>query len=109
MEHYNPKEDDVVIDFTEELKKQIPKYLKNIALYGSRARGDNKKYSDYDFMVLLKEKNEDVSEIIYDIGYGILDKYEKLASCLICNEKDWEFHQKFPIGKNILRDGVWML
>ncbi|MBK6607219.1 MAG: nucleotidyltransferase domain-containing protein [Leptospiraceae bacterium] len=109
MKNYNPKEDNIVIDFTEELKKQIPSYLKNVALYGSRARGDNKKYSDYDFMVLLKEKNEDVSEIIYDIGYGILDKYEKLASCLIWNEKDWEFHQKFPIGKNILRDGVWML
>ena len=77
MKNYNPKEDNVVIDFTEELKKQIPSYLKNVALYGSRARGDNKKYSDYDFMVLLKEKNEDVSEIIYDIGYGILEKYSK--------------------------------
>ena len=88
MKNYNPKEDNIVIDFTEELKKQIPSYLKNVALYGSRARGDNKKYSDYDFMVLLKEKNEDVSEIIYDIGYGILDKYEKLTSCLIWNEKD---------------------
>ena len=67
MKNYNPKEDNVVIDFTEELKKQIPSYLKNVALYGSRARGDNKKYSDYDFMVLLKEKNE--SSMISDMAF----------------------------------------
>lgn len=109
MEIYNPREDEVVISFTDELKKQLPLYLKNIALYGSRARGDNKKYSDYDFMVLLSEKNEEISEVIYEIGYHILDKYDKLASCLIWNEKDWEFHRKFSIGKNIQRDGIWML
>ncbi len=106
---YDPKKDQVVIGFTEELKKQIPLHLKNVALYGSRARGDNKKHSDYDFVVLLKEKNEEVLEIIYDIGYGILDKYEKLASILIWNEEDWSIQKNFLIGKNILKDGIWML
>ncbi|HMV78498.1 MAG TPA: nucleotidyltransferase domain-containing protein [Leptospiraceae bacterium] len=66
--NYDPKQDQVVISFTDELKKQIPNYLKNIALYGSRARGNNKKHSDYDFVVLLNEKNEETAEIIYDIG-----------------------------------------
>jgi predicted nucleotidyltransferase len=103
------KKDQVVISFTEELKNQIPKYLKNVILYGSRARGDNKKNSDYDFVVLLNKKNEEISEIVYDIGYGILDKYEKLASCLIWNEEEWKIQQKFPIGKNILKDGIWLL
>jgi hypothetical protein len=46
---------------------------------------------------------------VYDIGYGILDKYEKLASCLIWNEEEWKIQQKFPIGKNILKDGIWLL
>lgn len=106
---YDPKKDPVVISFTEELKKQIPQYLKNVALYGSRARRDNKKHSDYDFVVLLKEKNEEILEIIYDIGYGILDKYEQLASCLIWNEKEWSIQKNFPIGKHILKDGIWMI
>ncbi len=106
---YDPKQDPVVISFTEELKNQIPNYLKNIILYGSRAKGDNKKHSDYDFVVLLFERNEKISEIVYDIGYGILDKYEKLASCLILNETEWKIQQNFLIGKNILKYGIWIL
>lgn len=109
IQKYDPKKDPIVISFTEELKNQIPEYLKNIALYGSRARGDNKKNSDYDFVVLLSERNEKISEIVYEIGYGILDKYEKLASCLIWNEEEWGVQQKFLIGKNILKEGIWML
>lgn len=103
------KKDPVVVYFTEQLQKQIPNSLQNVILYGSRARGDNKKHSDYDFVVLLKEKNEEISEIIYDIGYGVLDEFEILASCLIWNEADWNVQQKFPIGKNILKDGIWIL
>ncbi len=103
------KEDPVVVYFTEQLKKKIPNSLLNVILYGSRARGDNKKYSDYDFAVILKEKNEEITEIIYDIGYGVLDDFEILASCLIWNEADWNVQQKFPIGKNILKDGIWIV
>ena len=45
---YNPKKDEVVIRFVEELKRTIPADLRNIILYGSRAR-DFKEFSDYDF------------------------------------------------------------
>lgn len=70
---------------------------------------DNHKYSDYDFMVLLTEKEESILEIIYDAGYAILDKYNVLASCLIWDEEDYEFHKSLPIGKNIEREGMVLL
>lgn len=106
---YNPRQDPVVLYFTEKLKKQIPNSLTGIVLFGSRARGDNRKHSDYDFAVILKEKNEEISEIIYDVGYEVLNEFEKLATCLIWNEEEWSLQQKLSIGKNILRDGVWVL
>jgi len=74
-QNYDPKKDEVVVRFVEELKKTISSNLKNIILYGSRARGDNQKDSDYDFLVILSSKNYELNEFVYDAGYLILDSY----------------------------------
>lgn len=103
---YNPKKDEVVIRFVEELKRTIPADLRNIILYGSRARGDFKEFSDYDFLVILSKKNYELNETIYDAGYLILDSYEKLASCIIWDENEFKRKKEFSLGKNILREGI---
>ncbi|MCB1160942.1 MAG: nucleotidyltransferase domain-containing protein, partial [Leptospiraceae bacterium] len=79
---YKPEQDEIVIFFLNELKKNISENLKNVILYGSRARGDFFKHSDYDFLIILKKKNLQIKELIYDIGYEVLDVFEKLASCI---------------------------
>ncbi len=103
---YNPKKDQIVIRFVDELKRTIPADLRNIILYGSRARGDFKEFSDYDFLVILSQKNYELNETIYDAGYLILDSYEKLASCIIWDEKEFNRKKDFSLGKNILREGI---
>lgn len=103
---YNPKKDEVVIRFVAELKRTIPADLRNVILYGSRARGDFKEFSDYDFLVILSKKNYEINETIYDAGYLILDSYEKLASCIIWDEKEFNRKKEFSLGKNILREGI---
>ena len=105
-QNYDPKKDEVVVRFVEELKKTISYNLKNIILYGSRARGDNQKDSDYDFLVILSSKNYELNEFVYDAGYLILDSYEKHASCTIWDEKEFSRKKDFSLGKNILRDGI---
>jgi predicted nucleotidyltransferase len=106
LKNYDPKKDEIVIRFVDELKKTILPNLKNIILYGSRARGDFQRNSDYDFLVILSEKNYEINEIIYDAGYIILDSYEKLASCTIWDEKEFSRKKDFSLGKNILKDGI---
>jgi predicted nucleotidyltransferase len=103
---YDPKKDTVVVRFVEELKRTIPENLRNIILYGSRARGDYKEFSDYDFLVILSQKNYELSETVYDAGYMILDSYEKLASCIIWDEKEFSRKKDFSLCKNILREGI---
>jgi predicted nucleotidyltransferase len=103
---YDPKKDEVVIRFVDELKKTIPLKLKNVILYGSRARGDYNKNSDYDFLVILSQKNYELNETVYDAGYLILDSYEKLASCIIWDEKEFSRKKDFSLAKNILKEGI---
>ena len=106
QEIYNPKNDKIVIRFVEELKKTIPENLKNIILYGSRARGDFWEFSDYDFLIILSNKNYELKESVYDAGYRILDSYEKLASCIIWDEKELDRKKDFSLCKNILKEGI---
>lgn len=106
QEIYNPKKDQIVIRFVEELKKTIPDNLKHIILYGSRARGDFQEFSDYDFLIVLSNKNYQSKDIVYDAGYMILDSYEKLASCIIWDEKEFNRKKNFSLCKNILREGI---
>ncbi|MDX1960653.1 MAG: nucleotidyltransferase domain-containing protein [Leptospiraceae bacterium] len=100
------KEDPIILRFNEETRKALKENLAYEILFGSRARMDNQKYSDYDFLILIHENKEDVRDIIEEIGVDILNKYNILISCLIWSLDDWELKSKFPIGMNILREGI---
>ena len=49
--------DNIIELVDKKLRQKFGKEIKGIILYGSRARGDNKADSDYDFVVLC-ENNE---------------------------------------------------
>ncbi|MCB1176437.1 MAG: nucleotidyltransferase domain-containing protein, partial [Leptospiraceae bacterium] len=89
--------------FSENLKNKLTESLSALILFGSHARGDFTKNSDYDFLIILKEKNKELEDIILDVCVETLNKFDKLVTCLIWEEKDWELKKRFPIGKNILK------
>ena len=96
--------------FTEKVKEKLSNHLKNIYLYGSRARGDYNEGSDYDFMIVVDKRDKDIVDIITDESVNILNDYSELVSAIIYDEKEWEFKKYIPLGKNILREGIalWM-
>ena len=80
--------------------------IQNIILFGSRARGDFYEGSDYDFLIVLKYKDQKVIKEIREIEVAFLDKYDKLAASLIFTEDEWKERLNFSIAKNIQRDGI---
>ncbi|MCB1179576.1 MAG: nucleotidyltransferase domain-containing protein [Leptospiraceae bacterium] len=98
--------DPIVAFFSEKIKKILSKNLTALVLFGSRARGDNKIHSDYDFLILVNKKDHETKDKIIDIEVEVLDQFEKLTSSLVWEDKDWELKKKFPIGMNILKEGI---
>jgi uncharacterized protein len=98
--------DDKALFFAGRLREQIGSRLLQLVLFGSRARGDAHEGSDYDFLVVLDTKDEAIRERILITESEFMNKFEELSACLIFDEPDWERNKKFPIGINILRDGV---
>ncbi len=84
-------------------------------LYGSRARGDYKKYSDVDVAVLLrgarKERGDlwDAAMELASIAFDSLDDSDLYVSPLPVWEADWERpeqHSNPRLLENIRREGV---
>ena len=85
----------------------IPKGGKAI-LYGSRARGDARKDSDWDILILLDKDTLDQSD--YDnVSYPFV-----LLGCDLGQEinpimyttKEWESYRITPFYENVTRDGL---
>jgi len=92
------------------LKEQFP--VKDIILFGSKARGDFNKYSDIDLLVVtfvpLHWKDEKAMvELLFDIGMD----YDVIFSPLCVSVDEWEgdVFNKLPIYHEISKDGVMVL
>jgi uncharacterized protein len=80
-----------------------------IYLYGSRARGNSKKLSDWDLLILLNAKN-----ISFEIETKLMDEFYELEletgevfSTLVYSKTEWSRnHSLTPLFENIQKEGI---
>jgi predicted nucleotidyltransferase len=78
-----------------------------IILFGSRARNDAKKESDWDFLILTHfPVTRDLKNKIYDELFEIELETEEVLTGIIQNINSWSDYSKTPIYNNILKDGI---
>ena len=80
-----------------------------VILYGSRARGEAQKYSDYDLLVLVDEPvNIDLKEKILDQVYPVQLETGRMISFIVYNKQQWRspLYRAMPLHKNIDREGI---
>ncbi len=89
-----------------EIKKIDPKA--KVVLFGSRARGDAKKESDWDLLILIDSLNvRDTEDLFRDKIYDLELDTGEIISMFIYNKKDWNFRHKItPLYKSIKKEGV---
>ena len=100
--------DKISREFANNVRNKLGNHVKEVILFGSHARGDFTEGSDYDFLIVVDKRRETDENILLDIGVEFLDEYEALIAEIVCDEKEWEKKKHFPIGLNILKEGVWL-
>ena len=99
----------------DKVKKKIKEVVFDTApdaelyLYGSKARGDSVKHSDWDILILLNTPN-----VSFAFETNFMDKFYEIEietgeviSPLIYSRNDWENnHSATPLFENIKKDGI---
>jgi len=97
----------VIHQAAEILRRQFP--VRQILLYGSKARGDDDAESDIDLLVLM-DHPMDLSERGEVIGalYPLQREHGVMLSPLILSEEEWinGVYQVLPIREEIDQEGV---
>jgi predicted nucleotidyltransferase len=97
-------------DVYSQITNLYEEYLEKIILFGSYARGDFKKYSDIDIMVLVNCDNDKIKELdngISQIGENICNEYDIISQIMVFNINyfnEWQHHM--PLFVNVVKDGV---
>ena len=94
-----------------ELKEELLKRFSDaeIILYGSKARGDDKEFSDIDVLVLLdREINNSLEEEIFSTAFQIELKYDVIFGIIVYSKKFWnsKLGNAMPIHWNIDKEGM---
>ena len=100
-------QDPVIDEFLAQIAP-IRDRVRRLILFGSRARGDHKPYSDYDILVVLPEKDRQVVDALYDATMEVLFRTHRLVSLKIYREADLARFSAMPTPflRNVLREGV---
>jgi len=90
------------------LKRQL---LPNerLILFGSQARGDARKESDWDLLILLNKEKRNFTEDTDKYGYPFAElgwDYGITINATVYGKGQWEKSKSFPFHKNVMREGI---
>ncbi len=98
--------DTIAKEYSEKVRSALGSQVQEIILFGSRARGEQKKYSDYDVLIVVNKRDRKIVKKIRKIAVGILDVHERLIGNIVYDAEEWERKKTFPLGININREGI---
>jgi predicted nucleotidyltransferase len=96
--------DSVTEAFAGEVRRRLGNHVREIRLFGSRARGDAGEDSDYDMLVVVDHRSDEVRKEILEVEVDLLNRFRVLVASLVRNEAEWLASQRFPFGRNIIRE-----
>jgi predicted nucleotidyltransferase len=102
------KHDDykVARSFAEAVRARLPGRTGNIFLYGSRARGDEAKDSDYDVCIIAQHADAELEDQVMELAAQFLDRYDAFISPLIYTSNNFERFRAAGLFREILREGI---
>jgi predicted nucleotidyltransferase len=104
----NKKERLALEDFKERVLQDMKGKVISLKLYGSKARGDFRKDSDIDILVVLKGKDRRLRDKIYDEVTEVLLKYDIYISAKVFFEDEFKYLNSIPtiFMQFINREGI---
>jgi len=106
----NEKDKALIIEFKNRLSSDLKAHLKQIIIYGSRAKGDAHEDSDLDVIALVEHKTPELERELDDIVYQVMwdHDFRPIISLKVFGES--EFHDALKRGfsfyRNVKKEGI---
>ena len=93
---------DIAKEFANRIKS---KYIKQIILFGSVARGDDSEFSDIDILI-VSSYGRKLEPIIEEEVFQIMIEKEELISAHVISEENFNNTKNFSFLTNVLKEGI---
>lgn len=108
LEFLNPIEKKSITSFVKTLKEKLGNEILTIRLFGSKVRGDFTEDSDIDIFILVKEKTQEIRDIIAEIEVDWDIKYNVPISTVLYSLYEYQknIELKSFFFENVEKEGV---
>lgn len=100
------KEDKILKLFLAEIRSRLGNRLKNILLFGSRARGDYSVDSDYDCLLIVDETSRELEDVVDEVAGDFLYRYGAVFSIFPVSETRYKTQKYNPLFMNVRNEGI---
>ena len=104
----NAKEEKAVKEFKKSLHQKLGRGVFILRLFGSKARGNFKKSSDIDVLIILKKNTIQNRDLIFQASAEILIKHGIDLSIKIFSDREYKksLNLEVPFFINVQKEGV---
>jgi predicted nucleotidyltransferase len=104
----SPNEQQAVARFLELLQQHYSGHVLKTVLFGSKARGDSRPWSDIDILIVVDRYDWQLSHAISTLGAGVSLEYDVLIGPRVIGQERWERmkQRRFGLYRNIVAEGI---
>ena len=106
--HLTIRESQAVRIFVDRLFELFPEHILQVALFGSKARGDSGPWSDIDILIVVKEESWAIRGKISTIAARASLEYDVLLGPRVIGKARWDRMKQdgFSLYENVTAEGI---
>ena len=95
-------------DYRRILAQRFPGLVEQIVIFGSKARGTATADSDLDVLIVIREGDWQLKDLVTEPGYELSLGTDVVPSIMVYTREEWEQHRRdeAPFWQTVNRDGV---
>ena len=108
MSTLQPNEQRAVTRFLELLRRHHAERVQQVILFGSKARGDSRAWSDIDLLIVVDRDDWRLSHAISDLAADVSLEYDVLIGPRVIGQERWERmkQRRFGLYQNVAAEGI---
>ncbi|HJY80004.1 MAG TPA: nucleotidyltransferase domain-containing protein [Candidatus Binatia bacterium] len=104
----NYEEEQWLENYQQILAQRFPGLVEQIVIFGSKAKETATVDSDLDILVVIREGNWRLKDLVTEPGYELALGTDVVPSIMVCTKEEWEEYRRdeAPFWQTVNRDGV---